>query len=218
MQRKVLLEGTNGTRLPKGKRKTFDAVVYGDLVFPDVLTYTKPASDVIHEVVKGLFFDSPALIAANAEQIAIEVAVQQIGMRRLCTIGGTTRSAMAEVLKAIVEKLSLYATSLAISRFRQHDRDLETHPKTEDYIDDWRELHGPEGNPDERDATRAKSFYINRAKNALKQIAKANELRLKHPAALKGAPELKLCRKTNKKDDCAEVDQHMLDTLFPDVK
>jgi len=218
LPRNINITGFHGTRTYRDKRVVYNGIVNeDDIVFSETLAGINRDATEVHELIKGLFKARPFLIHASPQQVAIELTVQRCGLKHLATVGGTTITGARAMLAVIVEHLDLYGISNALSRMKQHDRDLAEDPDTEKEIKEWRRDNPPKGDPNARTKTLIQSLWVNKANNALSQIDQANALKSKHPSLLRTAPRLKLCEE-KKNDKCKEVDRAMISALFPDVK
>src|SRR5271170_3362721 len=186
----INIRGNFATRMPRGRRKVFNGVIRHTPTFTQVINLANHGNTEVNEIVKGLFRAAPALIFAPPQQVMVEVAIQFIGIRRLAVIGGTTPRGVRAMLTEVIRHMPLYAFSQALSRMKQHDRDLLNHPTTHDHIERWRAIHAPTGNPNARTTTLIRSTWTNYAEGALSNIAKANNLKRRHPGILSAAPRL----------------------------
>lgn len=213
---KTLIKGTNGTRMPKGRHKTFDGIINEAPLFGKILAFDVLSSEATNQLIKGLFAAQPDLIHATAQQMAVEVAVQRAGSRELCNKIGITKEALRQLLAELVANLPLYDFSTALSRMKQHDKDLADDPRTKEGIRQWRRDHPPIGTAEARTATRAKSDWTNRATNALSQIDQANAIKANNPTALAAAPVLALCAESGK--TCRQLTITEVTAIYPEVK
>lgn len=213
----VNLRGRFDTRMANNRRVRFNGVVRGTPLFNGILPVFHTIGPAVHEAVKGLFFRHPFLIHASPQQVAIEVAVQFIGAAELARLGGTTIPRMRAMLTQIVFLMPLYQLSLAISRMKQHDRDLENNPRTRTAIREWRERHAAGRDTGNQTVTRMQTMWRNMAMTASSAIRTANGYRAAHPAALGSAPVLKLCV-DRENDDCLELTRGNIMDQFPDVR
>ena len=202
--------------MPRGRRQVFDGALNHAPTFTDVIELAEHGGIEVNEIVKGLFKANPALIFASPQQVMVEVSLQFTSVGRLAAIGRTTVVGARAMLTEVIRHMPLYAFSQALSRMKQHDRDLENDPDTHDEIERWRAIHAPSGDATARTATLIKSTWTNFADGALSNIKKANDLKRRHPAILGTAPRLSLCTEVDKK--CIHLDRAMIAALFPDVK
>lgn len=211
--------GTRMSRRPDGTvlRRLFNGRIRGPLAFDHVIEHTEHDSSVIHEAVKGIFVENSALIRASAQQMAIEVAVQLTGLKRLAAVGGTSLAGARAILETVAQNMPLYGIANALSRMKQHDRDLATDERTKSEIKNWRKTHKPTGSPRARIETLVSSLWTNAANTAIDHVNAANKLRADHPRDLGHAPVLKVCEE-DPKHPCRGIDHDMVTALFPMVK
>lgn len=211
----VVLEADFDTRLAGGKRQAFNGVVRGAPMFDDIVQAFRHRRNHVHETVKGLFKASPALVHASPQQICIEVALQFIGASQLAETGGTTIPRLRAMLARMIEYMPVNQITLAMSRMKLHDRDLAADSDSAAAIKEWRESHGPWGNPNSRRRTSMHTKWTGEAQSALKYIERANDLRRRHRGDLRDAPVLELCTEVDGKHRA--VDRSFVDGIFPDI-
>lgn len=183
-------------------------------MFEEVLEVRSSRGAEIHEIVKGLYAQYPALIAASPQQMAIEVALQMIPARQVARENGITVTQLRGVFEDVIPVMFMTAVANAMSRMRHHDRDLERDRRTASAVSEWRDLHPPSGNPDLRTETAVKTAWRNRTQSLEKEKIALNEFRERH-AVLHSAPVIELCIK--EKGEHRTIDRAFIDSVFPDV-
>jgi hypothetical protein len=214
----INLRGHFDTRMTNGRRKRFNGVLRHAPLFDEIIQVVSNGGVRTNEAVKGLFVAAPFLIHASPQQVLMEVTLQSVSARNLAAVGNTTLDGVRAILRELIKRMDLFAFSQALSRMKQHDRDLAEHPATRGEIARWRSIHGSMGDPDARTATRIRSSWVNFADGALINISKANALKRRHPSILSRAPMLKLCTDVKGKDKCKEIDRTIVESIFTDVK
>ena len=213
----IVIKGFHGTRLSEDRRVVFDGICEGNLVLASKTANIFNDSGAVHHTVKGLFKAYPRLITASLQEVALEVAVQLGTKEAILDDAGISEQALVSVMRSLSRYMPISLISKAVSRMKQHDRDLANDPDTKQAIAAWRKDNHQPGNPDKRVATRMQSLWANRASNAVHQIEEANALKQKHAKYLSEAPVLSVCE-VKGKNGCVEFTAQMVKNLFPGVK
>lgn len=212
------ITGFHGTRISATGRIVYNGEIQNA---PLLATHTANVfkdSDAVHCSVKGLFKDQPDLIFASLQQVALEVAVQLGTEKAICKNAGITSGQLCSVVRELSRFMPMSLISKAVSRMKQHDRDLANDVDTKTEIARWRKDNHQPGNAQERVATRMKSMWANRASNAIHQAEEANKLKKAHPKHLSAAPVLSVCELKKDKSACTEFTAQMVKNLYPGVK
>jgi hypothetical protein len=213
------ITGFHGTRISANRRTVYNGEIFNAPILGYATANIFKDSDAVHRAVKGLFKERPDLIFASLQHVALEVAVQLGTEKSICSNAGISSGQLTQTIRELSRFMPISLISKAVSRMKQHDRDLANDVDTKVNIALWRRDNRQPGSAEERVATRMKSLWANRASNAIHQIEEANKLKKKHPKHLSTAPTLSVCGvKKNNKGACVEFTTQMIKNLFSGVK